>query len=229
MRDTGTAFTLAEYLPLRRDSFGALFFFDLIDAVETLAPPYEHSDTIEWWSTLREASRYADVKAALTHPGTSSNNFNSLNGLASSRAGLPGQSSDQGSADYPVCRSGSSAMAYRGQAHIQGSMPLTNTSLRFHCGRRSFASLKGTLCNCWRASLSSKLEGVFNSCPSWLRPRRLKARLSASGPQESERGSKRNSRWPARRNCWPSSFFTTATAFAGKTAHLYFDARPPHC
>jgi pulcherriminic acid synthase len=39
MRDTGTAFTLAEYLPLRRDSFGALFFFDLIDAVETLAPP----------------------------------------------------------------------------------------------------------------------------------------------------------------------------------------------
>lgn len=53
MRDTGTAITLAEYLPLRRDSFGALFFFDLIDAAETL-DPYEHSDTIEWWSTLRE-------------------------------------------------------------------------------------------------------------------------------------------------------------------------------
>ncbi|MEB2645727.1 terpene synthase family protein [Pseudomonas canadensis] len=53
MRDTGTAITLAEYLPLRRDSFGALFFFDLIDAAEML-DPYEHSDTIEWWSTLRE-------------------------------------------------------------------------------------------------------------------------------------------------------------------------------
>ncbi|ROM46390.1 cytochrome [Pseudomonas canadensis] len=53
MRGTGTAITLAEYLPLRRDSFGALFFFDLIDAAEML-DPYEHSDTIEWWSTLRE-------------------------------------------------------------------------------------------------------------------------------------------------------------------------------
>ena len=53
MRDTHTGLTLAEYLPLRRDSFGALFFFDLIDAAETL-DPYEHSVDIEWWSTLRE-------------------------------------------------------------------------------------------------------------------------------------------------------------------------------
>lgn len=45
MRDTGTAITLAEYLPLRRDSFGALFFFDLIDAVETLAPPPTSTQT----------------------------------------------------------------------------------------------------------------------------------------------------------------------------------------
>ncbi|EJM94789.1 cytochrome P450 [Pseudomonas sp. GM74] len=53
MRETDTALTLAEYLPLRRDSFGALFFFDLIDAAETL-DPYEHSADIEWWNTLRE-------------------------------------------------------------------------------------------------------------------------------------------------------------------------------
>lgn len=53
MRETGTALTLAEYLPLRRDSFGALFFFDLIDAAEAL-DPYEHSENIVWWNTLRE-------------------------------------------------------------------------------------------------------------------------------------------------------------------------------
>ncbi|REF26312.1 pulcherriminic acid synthase [Xenorhabdus cabanillasii] len=53
MRETNTALTLAEYLPLRRDSFGALFFFDLIDAAETL-DPYQHSADIEWWNTLRE-------------------------------------------------------------------------------------------------------------------------------------------------------------------------------
>lgn len=53
VRETDTALTLAEYLPLRRDSFGALFFFDLIDAAETL-DPYEHSADIEWWNTLRE-------------------------------------------------------------------------------------------------------------------------------------------------------------------------------
>ncbi|WLI03800.1 cytochrome P450 [Pseudomonas simiae] len=53
MRETGAALTLSEYLPLRRDSFGALFFFDLIDAAETL-DPYQHSADIEWWSRLRE-------------------------------------------------------------------------------------------------------------------------------------------------------------------------------
>ncbi len=53
MRETDTALTLTEYLPLRRDSFGALFFFDLIDAAETL-DPYQYSADIEWWNTLRE-------------------------------------------------------------------------------------------------------------------------------------------------------------------------------
>ncbi len=53
VRDTHTSLTLAEYLPLRRDSFGAMFFFDLIDAAETL-DPYEHSADIDWWNTLRE-------------------------------------------------------------------------------------------------------------------------------------------------------------------------------
>lgn len=53
MRETDTALTLAEYLPLRRDSFGALFFFDLIDGAETL-DPYQHEMDIEAWTTLRE-------------------------------------------------------------------------------------------------------------------------------------------------------------------------------
>ena len=53
VRETDTVLTLTEYLPLRRDSFGALFFFDLIDAAENL-DPYEHSADIEWWNTLRE-------------------------------------------------------------------------------------------------------------------------------------------------------------------------------
>lgn len=55
MRETDTALTLAEYLPLRRDSFGALFFFDLIDAVENF-DPYKYSADIDWWNTLREHS-----------------------------------------------------------------------------------------------------------------------------------------------------------------------------
>ncbi|WP_231984796.1 cytochrome P450 [Pseudomonas libanensis] len=53
LRETDSAFTLVEYLPLRRDSFGALFFFDLIDAAETL-DPYEHEADIDGWNTLRE-------------------------------------------------------------------------------------------------------------------------------------------------------------------------------
>lgn len=53
MWESNAAITLAQYLPLRRDSFGALFFFDLIDAAETL-DPYQHSADIEWWNTLRE-------------------------------------------------------------------------------------------------------------------------------------------------------------------------------
>ncbi|PJE81955.1 cytochrome P450 [Yersinia kristensenii] len=53
MREIDAAVTLAKYLPLRRDSFGSLFFFDLIDAAETL-DPYQHSADIEWWNTLRE-------------------------------------------------------------------------------------------------------------------------------------------------------------------------------
>ncbi|NMX91266.1 MULTISPECIES: cytochrome P450 [unclassified Pseudomonas] len=60
VRETDSALTLAEYLPLRRDSFGALFFFDLIDAAETL-DPYEHSADTQWWNTLREHS--ADIIA----------------------------------------------------------------------------------------------------------------------------------------------------------------------
>ncbi|WP_460953236.1 cytochrome P450 [Pseudomonas marginalis] len=53
IRETDSTLTLAEYLPLRRDSFGALFFFDLIDAAETL-DPYQYSADIEWWNGLRE-------------------------------------------------------------------------------------------------------------------------------------------------------------------------------
>lgn len=60
VRETDSALTLAEYLPLRRDSFGALFFFDLIDAAETLNP-YEHSADARWWNTLRKHS--ADIIA----------------------------------------------------------------------------------------------------------------------------------------------------------------------
>jgi len=60
VRETGTALTLAEYLPLRRNSFGALFFFDLIDAAETLDPYADAADT-EWWNTLREHA--ADIIA----------------------------------------------------------------------------------------------------------------------------------------------------------------------
>lgn len=59
-RETDSALTLAEYLLLRRDSFGALFFFDLIDAAESL-DPYQHSADVEWWTTLREHS--ADIIA----------------------------------------------------------------------------------------------------------------------------------------------------------------------
>ena len=53
LRETGAALTLDEYLPLRRDSFGALFFFDLIDGAETL-DPYAHPANTQWWNTLRE-------------------------------------------------------------------------------------------------------------------------------------------------------------------------------
>lgn len=53
LRETNTMLTLAEYLSLRRDSFGALFFFDLIDAAESLNP-YRFSQDAEWWDTLRE-------------------------------------------------------------------------------------------------------------------------------------------------------------------------------
>ncbi|CRM14143.1 Putative cytochrome P450 CypX [Pseudomonas sp. 24 E 1] len=60
MRETDTTLTLAEYLPLRRDSFGALFFFDLIDGAETL-DPYQPSADIEGWNRLREHS--ADIIA----------------------------------------------------------------------------------------------------------------------------------------------------------------------
>lgn len=60
MRETDAAITLAEYLPLRRDSFGALFFFDLIDGAETL-DPYQHSADGQGWSALREHA--ADIIA----------------------------------------------------------------------------------------------------------------------------------------------------------------------
>ncbi|ADU71853.1 cytochrome P450 [Pantoea sp. At-9b] len=53
MRETAVTVTLDEYLPLRRDSFGALFFFDLIDGAEML-DPYSHAADIEWWNKLRE-------------------------------------------------------------------------------------------------------------------------------------------------------------------------------
>lgn len=60
MRETNWALTLDSYLSLRRDSFGSLFFFDLIDAAETL-DPYHNSVDIEWWNKLRECS--ADIIA----------------------------------------------------------------------------------------------------------------------------------------------------------------------
>ncbi|MDN7934654.1 cytochrome P450 [Burkholderia metallica] len=55
MRESGTLPTVADYLSLRLDSFGALFFFDLIDAAETL-DPYQHSPDVEWWNKLRSYS-----------------------------------------------------------------------------------------------------------------------------------------------------------------------------
>jgi cytochrome P450 len=60
MREPDTELSLVEYLPLRRDSFGALFFFDLIDAAESL-DPYKHPANTEWWNTLRK--RGADIIA----------------------------------------------------------------------------------------------------------------------------------------------------------------------
>ena len=60
MRETETSLTLAQYLPLRRDSFGALFFFDLIDAVESLDPD-EDKANIAHWNTLRSLG--ADIIA----------------------------------------------------------------------------------------------------------------------------------------------------------------------
>ena len=60
MRETDTALALAEYLPLRRDSFGALFFFDLIDGAEAL-DPHEHPAQVETWSRLRKHA--ADIIA----------------------------------------------------------------------------------------------------------------------------------------------------------------------
>ncbi|MDQ0740359.1 cytochrome [Pseudomonas sp. W4I3] len=60
IRENDTALTLAEYLPLRRDSFGALFFFDLIDGAETL-DPYEPAQAVQAWSALRELA--ADIIA----------------------------------------------------------------------------------------------------------------------------------------------------------------------
>ncbi|WP_219847487.1 cytochrome P450 [Burkholderia multivorans] len=60
MRETDTAPTLAQYLPLRRHSFGALFFFDLIDGAEAL-DPYNRLPDVEGWGTLREHS--ADIIA----------------------------------------------------------------------------------------------------------------------------------------------------------------------
>lgn len=53
VRENDTALTLSEYLPLRRDSFGALFFFDLIDGAETL-DPYALAAQAHAWDTLRE-------------------------------------------------------------------------------------------------------------------------------------------------------------------------------
>jgi pulcherriminic acid synthase len=60
VREADALLTLAEYLPLRRDSFGALFFFDLIDGAETL-DPYEHPANAERWNTLRDHA--ADIMA----------------------------------------------------------------------------------------------------------------------------------------------------------------------
>ncbi|AZE94621.1 putative cytochrome P450 hydroxylase [Pseudomonas orientalis] len=53
VRENDTVLTLADYLPLRRDSFGALFFFDLIDGAETL-DPYAAAVQAQAWGTLRE-------------------------------------------------------------------------------------------------------------------------------------------------------------------------------
>ena len=53
VRENDTALTLTQYLPLRRDSFGALFFFDLIDGAETL-DPYASAAQAQAWNTLRE-------------------------------------------------------------------------------------------------------------------------------------------------------------------------------
>ncbi len=60
LRETDATLTLTEYLPLRRDSFGALFFFDLIDGAEAL-DPYLHSADAAGWDRLREHS--ADIIA----------------------------------------------------------------------------------------------------------------------------------------------------------------------
>ncbi|AZF53342.1 putative cytochrome P450 hydroxylase [Pseudomonas sp. R4-34-07] len=60
VRETDTALTLADYLPLRRDSFGALFFFDLIDGAETL-DPYEPPTDAHRWNGMREHA--ADIIA----------------------------------------------------------------------------------------------------------------------------------------------------------------------
>ncbi|OAT35370.1 cytochrome P450 [Proteus myxofaciens] len=60
IREANMPLTLEQYLPLRRNSFGSLFFFDLIDGAESLYP-CAYSANIEWWNNLREYS--ADIIA----------------------------------------------------------------------------------------------------------------------------------------------------------------------
>ncbi|AWH29583.1 cytochrome P450 [Stenotrophomonas sp. YAU14A_MKIMI4_1] len=51
---------LDDYLPLRRHSFGALFFFDLVDAAESV-DPFTHPASAASWASLREMA--ADIIA----------------------------------------------------------------------------------------------------------------------------------------------------------------------
>lgn len=138
MRETGTVPTLAEYLPLRRDSFGALFFFDLIDAAEA-RDPYQHSPDIEWWNTLREHG--ADIIAW-------TNDIHSIakDLVCGERFNLVSILADSGNLDWPTAIESAHRMVNTAVAEF------TATSFRYEKHRPNAATAPDRLSQVVRAA-----------------------------------------------------------------------------